>query len=284
MAAPTDQVPGVRLLTKTNGTLVGGQTDATLEVTSNLQEVEDKSAGFFNRSIPGFDEWSLSADNAHTGTGGEHVVGKNDSVVAELTAHGGSTAETVQGLQELDMSLEADLEEVQTFQTASWKEYRVTGQSLDLSLTADYFDPAAANGAAHDLVLAAQENGETLQLSLTFGALTISGDIRPSDWTLSAPGDNSIATFEPSFRHEGAITHSGSVDGGLDAALDAYFNRNTVTSLIEYQEDGTAVTGATKYEGDGFVSSIELSGTQGETLDFNYEIQGSGPLSRATQA
>jgi len=74
------------------------------------------------------------------------------------------------------------------------------------------------------------------------------------------------------------------VDGGLDAALDAYFNRSTVTSLIEYQEDGTAVTGATKYEGDGFVSSIELSGTQGETLDFNYEIQGSGPLDRATQS
>lgn len=284
MAAPTDQVPGVNILTKANGTLVGGQTDATLEVTSNLQEVEGKSAGFFNKSIAGFDEWTLSADNAHTGSGGDHVIGKNGNVKVDLTAEGGSTAETLQGLQELDLSLESDFEEVQTFQTASWKEFIVTGQTLDLSLTADYFDPAAANGAAHDLVLAAQENDELLQLSLTFGALTISGDIRPSDWSLSAPGDNSIATFEPSFRHEGAISHSGTVDGGLDAILDAYFNRNTVSNLLEYQEGGTAVTGATKYEGDGYVSSIELSGSQGEPLDFNYEIQGDGALTRATQA
>ncbi|WP_103021462.1 hypothetical protein [Salinibacter altiplanensis] len=284
MAAPETEIVGVNLLTKANGTLIGGQTDLTLDKTLNLQEVEDKNAGFFGKSIPGFEESSITADNAYTGDGGEHILGEDDNVEAQLTSQDGSATEVVQGLQELTCTLESELVEVQTFQSSGAKEYRVAGQSLDLSLSGQYFDPAATDGAGHDLILSAEEADEYLSLSLTFGALTISGDIRPEDWSLSAPAGNDTATFDSTFRHEGVINHNGTVDGGLDAVIDAWFNRNTVAALLEYQEVGTAVSGATKYEGDGFVSSLELSGTQGEPLDLNYELQVTGGLTRALQA
>jgi len=284
MAAPTNEIVGVNVLAKANGTLIGGQTDLSLEKSVNLQEVEDKAAGFFGKSIPGFKETQVSLDNAYTDDGGEHLLGENDNVQVELTSQDGSTTEVVQGLQEMTCTLESDLVEVQTFQSVDAKEYRVAGQSLDLSLSGQYFDPEATGGAGHDLILSAEEKDELLALSLTFGALTISGDIRPSDWTLDAPAGNETATFDSTFRHEGVITHSGTVDGGLDAGIDAWFNRNTVSLLVEYQEGGTAVSGATKYEGSAFVSTLELSGTQGEPLDLNYDLDVTGGLTRGTQA
>jgi hypothetical protein len=284
MAAPSNEIVGVNLLTKANGTLIGGQTDLTLEKTLNLQEVEDKSAGFFGKSIPGFKESSITADNAYTGSGGEHILGENDNVQVELTSQDGNTTEVVQGLQEMTCTLESDLTEVQTLQSVDAKEYRVAGQSLDLSLSGQYFDPAATDGAGHDLILSAEEADETLTLSLIFGALTISGDIRPEDWSLSAPAGNETATFDSTFRHEGVISRGGTIDAGLDAIISAWFNRNTVAALLEYQEGGAAVTGATKYEGDGFVSRLELSGTEGEPLDLNYDLQITGGLTRDTQA
>jgi uncharacterized ParB-like nuclease family protein len=284
MAAPANEIVGVNVLAKYNGTLLGGQTDLSLEKSVNLQEVEDKSAGFFGKSIPGFKETQVSLDNAYTGSGGEHLLGQNDNVEVELTSQDGSTTEVVQGLQEMTCTLESDLVEVQTLQSVDAKEYRVAGQSLDLSLSGQYFDPQATDGAGHDLILSAEENDELLTLALTFGALTISGDIRPSDWTLQAPAGNETATFDSTFRHEGAITRSGTVDGGLDAGIDAWFNRNTISLLVEYQEGGAAVTGATKYEGSAFVSSMELSGTQGEPLDLNYDLEVTGGLTRGTQA
>jgi len=284
MAAPSNEVVGVNVLTKYGGTLVGGQTDLSLEKSVNLQEVEDKEAGFFGNSIPGFKESQISLDNAYTGTGGEHLLGKDDNVKVELTSEDGNTTETVQGLQEMTCTLESDLTEVQTFQSVDAKEYRVAGQSLDLSLSGQYFDPEATDGAGHDLILSAEESGEYLTLALTFGALTIEGDIRPEDWTLQAPAGNETATFDSNFRHEGVITHSGSIDGGLDAAIDAWFNRNTLSLLVEYQEGGSTVTGATKYESSAFVSTLELSGTQGEPLNLNQDLEVTGGLTRGTQA
>ena len=284
MAAPSNEVVGVNLLAKYGGTLIGGQTDLSLEKSVNLQEVEDKQSGFFGDSIPGFRETQISADNAYTGSGGDHLLGENDNVEVELTSQDGNTTEVVQGLQEMTCTLESDLVEVQTFQSADAKEYRVAGQSLDLSLSGQYFDPQATDGAGHDLILSAEEAGEILTLTLTFGALSISGDIRPEDWTLSAPAGNETATFDSTFRHEGAITHSGTVDGGLDAGIDAWFNRGTVSALVEYQEGGSAVSGATKYEGSAYVSTLELAGTQGEPLDLNFDLEVTGGLTRNTQA
>jgi hypothetical protein len=282
MAAPTNEVVGVNLLLKANSTLIGGQTGLDLEKSFNLQEVNDKSAGFFGKSIPGFAESSITADNAYTGTGGDHLLGENDNVKVTLQDQGGTSTETVKGLQEMSCTLESDLTEVQTFQTTDAKEYRVTGQSLDLSLTAQYFDPNSSSGSGHEKIFKAEENDEYLTLTLTFGALSITGDIRPTDWTLSAPADNETATFEPTFRHEGVISHSGSVDGGLDAFVDAWFNRNTVSALLEYNT-GSAVTGATSFDGSAYVSSLELSGTQGEPLDLNADLQIDGGLTRSTQ-
>jgi len=284
MAAPANEIVGVNVLAKYNGTLLGGQTDLSLEKSVNLQEVEDKSAGFFGKSIPGFKETQVSLDNAYTGSGGEHLLGEDDNVEVELTSQDGSTTEVVQGLQEMTCTLESDLTEVQTLQSVDAKEYRVAGQSLDLSLSGQYFDPQATDGAGHDLILSAEENDELLTLALTFGALSIEGDIRPSDWTLQAPAGNETATFDSTFRHEGVINQNGSVDGGLDAGIDAWFNRNTISLLVEYQQGGAAVTGATKYEGNAFVSSMELSGTQGEPLDLNYDLEVTGGLTRGTQA
>jgi len=282
MAAPTNEVVGVNLLLKANSTLIGGQLDLSLEKTLNQQEVNDKSAGYWGGSIPGFSESSITADNAYTGSGGDHLLGENDNVKVTLEDQGGASTETVKGLQELTCTFDAELEEVQTFQSSDAKEYRVTGQSMELSMSGQYFDPNSTEGAGHDKIFSAEENDEYLTLTLTFGALSITGKIRPTDWTLNAPSDNETATFAPAFRHVDAISHSGTVDGGLDALVDAWFNRNTVSVLVEYNT-GSVVTGATKFTGTAYASSIELSGTQGEPLNLNTDLQIDGKLTRGTQ-
>jgi hypothetical protein len=281
MAAPETEIVGVNALVKANSTLIGGQLGAQLSFTAGLIEILDKQSGLWGESIPGRAEWDLSLDNAYTESDSSHEVGANDNAKVEIDYN--STTNVVPGLSDFSATLSAETTSVAGLDDPLYRYQRVTGLGMDLSLSGQYFDPASTAGAAYGQILDAQEAGDTIDVTITFGALSLTGTIRPSDWTLDLPSEQETATLDFDFRHEGAIRHSGSIDSGLDALIDAWFNRSKVTALIEYQEGGSKVDGATQYDGDTWVSEIDLEASEGEELSMSVDLVGDGPLNRATQ-
>jgi len=284
MAAPETEIVGVNALVKTNDNLIGGQLGAQLSFTAGLIEILDKQSGLWGESIPGRAEWDLSLDNAYTESDSSHEVGANDNAKVEVTYD--STTNVVPGLSDFSATLSAETTSVAGLDDPLWRYQRVTGLGMDLSLSGQYFDPASTAGAAYGQILDAQEAGDTIDVTITFGAMALTGTMRPSDWTLDLPSEQETATLDFDFRHEGAIQHqhqSGGIDSGLDALIDAWFSRSKVTALIEYQEDGSKVDGATKYDGDAWVSEIGLEASEGEELSMSVDLVGDGPLNRATQ-
>jgi hypothetical protein len=281
MAAPETEVIGVNCLVKAGGTLIGGQLGAQLSYTAGLLEILDKQSGLWGQSLPGRAEWDLSLDNAYTEGDGTHEVGANNVAKVEITYN--STTNVVPGLADFTATLSAEADSVSGLDDPLWRYQRITGLGMDLSMSGQYFDPASTAGAAYGQILDAQEAGDTIDVSITFGSLTLTGTIRPSDWTLDLPSEQETATLDMDFRHEGAITHSGTIDSGLDALIDAWFNRTKVAALIEYQEDGSKVDGATKWDGDTWVSEIALEASEGEELTMSVDLMGEGPLNRSTQ-
>ena len=286
MAAPEDQIIGVNVILSADSNVIGGQTDATLQRNANAIDIQTKTAGFFGKSLNGPGEWSLSLDNAMTESDGSHVVGANNNAKLDITYDpgSGSVTETVKDLQTLTMDLSAETAETSGLEDPLWNVYRVVSQALTIDLSGAYLDPQSTVGAAYGLLLDAQDANETVDYEFTFGGLVFTGTVTPGDWTLSAPSAGDNATFEMSLRHEGTQSApTGTIDSGLDALISKFFNRNTLAALVEYQENSTAVTGATSYTGDTLVTSLTLEASRSEVLSFNAELQGTDALSRTTQ-
>lgn len=278
--APENAITGVGLLFKADDILVGGQESAQLSYTAGLIELLTKNAGFWGKTLNGEAEWNVTANNVHTEDDGTHKVGADGTVSLAITYN--STTETVPGLNELTATLSSELSPRGGLGDPLWRMLRVTGLGLQIETSGDWYDPNSTAGAAYGLILDAQEAGDTVDFELTFGALTFSGSLRPGDWTLDTAQRGDNASIDFSFQHDDEITRTGTIDAGLEALLMKWFDRGTVSALIEYQEDGSKVDGATEFTGAAFVETLTLSASRAEELRIEAALAGDGALTRQT--
>lgn len=262
-----------------------GETGAELSRTYGLLDALDKDAGFWGDQINGRGEWDLTLDVFHTESDGSHQAPANDNVKLEITV-GGTTYKAI-GLEDLTATFTSELDERAGLEDPLWRYVRVVGQSMEITTSGAYFDPESTNGEFIKQVQQEAAAGNAISFTFTFGSLQFSGELRASDYTLDAPADNSTATLDFTFTESGAITFSGSVETGLDLLVSAFFNRDRVHALMEKTaEDGTRVTGATRYSGQGPVEelTLEASSTGDSPISQSYSVAGDGPLDRKVQA
>lgn len=281
MAAPENVIVGADVVLLAGGTLIGGQLGAQLARNENAIEILDKDEGLFPTSLPGVGEWEITIDNAHTESDGTHRVGANDNF--QLSVNDGSTDYPLTDLTSISATLTAELSSSAGLDDDLWRYQRITLKRFEVSTTGRWQDPLSTLGAPYGAILDAQEAGDTLDATVTIGGLTLTVTVRPGNWNLDLPPAGDLASVEFNYRQEGEVTQSGSLDTGQQGIIDAWFDGTKVTALLETRENGTKLDGATKFEGDAWVGSIELSAQRGEALNQSYTIVGDGALTRAAQ-
>ena len=278
----TEQV-GANIILIADGTEVGGQTGATLNLTAGVTDINTKEVGLWRNTLEGLQSSSIDLDQLYTESDGSHEVGANGEGQIELTYD--ASTEIIKGLDSLDGSLSLTPDAVGALENDLWERNIATGLEGEFSTSGAYFDPQATNGAAYDLLLSAQEARATVDAVVTFGDLILSCALRPGDWSLDAPGDQSRASIDFTLLSEGEITNdtvAGALDTGLEAFLTAFFAPQTVLAGVEIQDGyGNArLAGSTYWEVDCWVSSIDFSASFGDPLSLSTELLGDGALTR----
>jgi hypothetical protein len=262
-----------------------GETGAELSRTYGLLDALDKDAGFWGDQINGRGEWDLALDVLHTESGGAHQAPADDNVKLEIDV--GGTTYKAKGVEDLTATFTSELGDRAGLEDPLWRYVRVVGQSMEITTSGAYFDPESDNGKFIKQVQQEAAAANTISFTLTFGSLEFTGKLRASDYALDAPADNSTATMDFTFTESGPVTFSGSVATGLDLLVSAFMNRDRVHALVEKTaDDGTRVTGATRYSGQGPVEelTLEASAIGDSPLSQSYSIAGDGPLDRKVQA
>ena len=264
---------------------IPGETDAELSKNFNLADAQDKGAGLWGDDLYGYREWDLGLDILHTESSGEHQMPFSDTVKLEVDV-GGDTYKA-KSLNDLSLTFSADTEERSGFEKGKWRYVLVTGLGMEISISGAYFDPEADDGAFYNKVKQEAQAGNTITFTLKFASLEFSGKIRPSDWTLTAPADNSRATIDFTFTESGEITYTGSIESGLDLLISAFFERDRVHTLMETtDDDGNRRSGATRYSGEAVIEELAFeASSDGDTpLTHSYSFLGDGPLDEKTQS
>jgi hypothetical protein len=262
---------------------IPGETDAELSKNYGNIDTRDKDTGFWGDQLPGRREWDASADILHTESDGAHEAPFNDIVKLEVTV--GGTTYKAKGLDELSLTFTAETDPVAGFEDPKWRFLRVAGQSMEISTSGSYFDPESDAGEFYDKLKQEAQAGNAITFTLTFAGLTFEGDLRPSDWTITAPADNSRATFDWTFTESGPTTFSGSIDTGLDLLISAWFNRDHAHLLMEQtNDDGTRRTGSTRYSGKAVIEELGFEASTDSPLTHSYSFAGDGKLDEKVQA
>jgi len=293
MAASETEILGVNVLLKADSTgdgtadaQIGGQTSASLEVTEGVIDVNTKEAGLWRDTLNGPASWSITADQLYTEDDESHAVGANGiaSVEIEYDPGGGTETEAVKGLTQASVDLTADVSETSTLEDDLWEQYICTGLQADLNLTCVYFDPESPYGAALKLLLQARDADDVVDVTVDFGVIQLKGQVRPCDRTISFPGNGERAELDFTLASEGIITPTpGTLDSGFAALLTSFFEPSPLQVLLEYQDGGSPVTGATAWNGQAWIASINLDASFGEALTVNADLTGNGPLNRFVQ-
>jgi len=261
---------------------VPGETDAELSKNFGRIDTIDKDAGFWGDSIAGRREWNVSADILHTESSGGHKAPFNDVVKLEVTV--GGTTYKAEGLDDLSLTFTGETSQRAGFEDPKWRFLFITGQSMEISTSGVYFDPQSTAGAFYDKVKQEAQAGNTITFTLTFAGLEFTGELDVSDWTLTAPADNSRTTIDFSYRESGPITFSGSIDTGLDLLISAWFNRDNVHVLLEKtNDDGTREAGATRYSGEAVIEELAFEASTDSPLTHSYSFAGDGALDEKVQ-
>jgi len=278
-----NEIPGINVVVAQGGTAIVDQQDATLTSTPELAESVVKNTNFPNR-LPGDQDWSLSLEGQIPDDAGKDaLVNGNAQLQIKVDATDDSTdnptLETVVGIQSLTLTLEQEFGEVPPGidQPTGWSYYVPLRQSWEVDVEAHYYDPE--NDLVYQAIHEARENGNALEAELTVLGVTMAGDLVADDFEIGA-GTDDPATQSLPFMGSGEVTQTNQFESTIEALIALYFNQSTAGMALQHKENGSVVTGSTSWEGDGYLSSAEITLERNAFPTLATEIQGDGPLER----
>jgi predicted secreted protein len=271
---------GADFLLAAGGTLIGGATGVTTTLDANQIDIIEKTAGAsgrWNRRLGGLKGHTSSVE-LNWLAGGENIIGREN---ASLELDLGSGLTVVPGVTELSLSMEMSLEPVGGIDKARWAFFIPNRKDITLSVTLNYIDPTDTGGDVTQAVLDAINADTTLAAQVTVGTFTASGDVKLGSLDFTTDAD-AIAPFSFEAMSQGAWTKTdGDADSGLVALLDNFFAADPPALAFvsgELDAQGDPVLSTTKYEGSGFVTSIEITVPDEDEVTASAEITGTGEL------
>lgn len=277
-----NEIPGINVVVAQGGTAIVDQQDATLTSTPELAESVVKNTNFPNR-LPGDQDWTLSLEGQiPDDTGKDALANGNAGLQVEVDTGSGLAYETVAGVQSLTLTLEQEFGSVPPGidEATGWSYYVPLRQSWEVDVEAHYYDPA--NEAVYEAIHGAREAGEVVPGKLNVLGVTMEGDLAADEFELSAGTDDPASQSLP-FMGSGSVSQTSSFESTIEGLVGLYFSQSTATMALQHREGGSPVTGSTSWEGDGYLSSAEISLERNAFPTLSTEIQGNGPLERITQ-
>jgi predicted secreted protein len=266
MAVQTEPIPGVKILVKADGTIIGGQDDATLNLNINSNEVNTKTNYGWQEMLQALVGWSVDVSGIYFEGSETPTATEGFGASLGLRDVGGTSYSTTPALSSLTITLNLETYERDNQDHGGYVVNAPDLRNATVSADIDYTDPNASNAAAVKKVLeAALENRNDLEFRASFGdeGSTFTGTAMPVPGSISASAGND-AEFSFDLESQGAITNNvANADPGLTALLDAFF-ANPVTKLSAQMGvimDGTDSFTAdyTKFTGDVWPGSIEIT-------------------------
>lgn len=281
----SDVTAGVQGIITVDNDYVIAQTSGELTRSQAAIELNKKEAGFWGERIEGEASWSADLTTVYESSSNENLVGADG--VASLAIDDGSGEEVVEGLQDVTASLEAEVNESADIDDPLWRYINVVGQSLTIDTSGTYRDPDES--PAIEALMSAQEAGNSVDFTFTFGVIELVGTLRVGDWSLDFAERGDDIAMDLQLHHDGPITRStGTLSTGQEAIMAAFFDRNLVG--VDFQripggqdpsEDDTPEDQTTVYSGDGYVTGLDLSVSRAEDLNSEITIEGDGALDRS---
>jgi hypothetical protein len=282
--ASNEPISGIRLLTKIGSTLVGAQTDATLNVPSELREIITKDDFGFVKNLSGRQEWSVSHSGLVLNDSGDVFI-SNEQAKLELETGDPATYVEIPSLDSIGMTLNAEMANVGALDKPLWRYIRPAQRSAEFSIEGSYYDPASDNGAVYGAVMDAKDSSTRIPARFTIAGKTFSCSVAPGDLSITAPAASDDVSISVSFASDGQVTQGGTAfDSAISMIIDGFFNETEVACAIEHHNDSGVVSGSTTYTGNGYFTSISISAQDGQEATMDAEVMGNGPLSRAQAA
>ena len=101
---------------------------------------------------------------------------------------------------------------------------------------------------------------------------------------MDGSAEASPISFSASFESDGVVTTGGTdLDASVQQIFDAYFNQTLVTAGLELHDGGGKITGATKFEGDGYFTEVSFSAETESEASMSGTVMGDGAISTVTQ-
>lgn len=281
MAAPTTVQTGLNYLLKSDGTTIGGGTDATLRVAQNAIATTNKGSSQWKSSLNGVRTWEMSFEGMY----------------AESAELAGSTVDfTVGGVSVkgiTNVTLDVNCELLPTVNSTTGLDRTLLPSTRTLTCT--------VSGHWYDFDLDAVDTGgdEALENLVDHLMITTGGSVSTAGETcvLTFGGSQSYSftgrptTFELGTPFEGVIPYTvtvestGSVsaptttnaDGGLAAYIADIFAA-TATSFTALLTTGT--TDYTEFSGTAYPESLSISIDYEGPITVSGTLQGSGAIDK----
>ena len=278
--ASNEPIAGIRLLTKIGSTLVGAQTDATLNVPSELRELVTKDNFGWVSNLSGRQEWSVSHNGLVLNDSGSAFI-SNQQASLELEIGDPAAYVEIPSLDSIGMTLTAEMANVGALDKPLWRYIRPAQRSAEFSIEGSYYDPASSNGEVYAAIMDAKDNSTRIPARFTIAGKTFTCDVAPGDLSITAPAAAEDVSISTSLASDGQVTEGGTAfDSAISMIIDAFFNETEASCAIEHHNDSGVVSGSTSYTGNGYFTSISISAQDGEEATMDAEIMGNGPLSR----
>jgi predicted secreted protein len=291
MAAPTQPIPGIKLLTLISSTIVGAQSDAVLNLSQELREIVTKNNFGWVNNLSGRQEWSVD----HSGlllddSGNDFIANSNATLALEFDNGSGDGNQPeyheIQRLDSIDMTLDAAVAQTGGLDQQLWRYIRPAERSMTIDIEGSYLDPAASPddvGEEYKEIFARKDSGTVIPARFTIAGHTFESDVAIGDVEISASAQAEDVTISVSMASDGQVTQGGtSFDSSVSMIIDAFFNETLANVALEYQDGGSAVSGSTTFTGSGFFTSVSISAADGEEATLDATIDGDGPLTQST--
>lgn len=284
MAAPEQPISGVDFLQIIDSAVVAKQESTTVNVPQDVVETVTKNDFGWRSSTPGVKEWSMSHSGLIVNDSGDDFLGNNNAkleIEADLGA--GTEWHTIQYIDSLEAVFEMGVGETGGLDKPLWRYVTPAQRSMDIDVEGSYLDLNADVGEEYDELWTRKVNGQTIKMRLTIAGKTFTASVSPGDFEISAEAEAEDAEISASFGSDGQVTEGGTDFGtGCEMILDAFFGKNSVNAALEYQDQGSTVSGSTIWTGSGYYTSITLSVANAEHASIDTEITGDGPMTPNT--
>lgn len=278
MPAPSDPLSGIGAIILVDSTKVGAQTDATLNLPNETEEIVTKQDFGWQESLPGVTEWSLESGNLLKDTSGEPFISNDQANRTEVEIAG----TTIPKLTSVDVTLTQEIERVSTHDDGLSQGLYLGERTMELSVEGLYLDPAASSSEFQTL-LDMRSNANRKSMTTTIDQFTLSGDFALGDLSIDGSAEAAPISFSATFNSAGEITTGGTnLDSSVQMVFDAFFAQTLVTAGLELHDESGAIVDSTKYSGDGYFNEVSFEAAAESAASMDATVAGDGAITTAT--